>query len=173
MLTSPIPVLGNHSFVRAVIGVNVSLFLKADGSAWACGNSPVGDGTVNVYSSPVSVVGSHSFIDIAIANSVRYALKADGTLWAWGNSITGRTGSVANALVPTQMPGSASLSQIGPGIMRDSNGKAYVTGNPLNGGTIVPTTYSSPVAVVGFRCGGLSTHNLFPYKNRVPGSIMV
>ena len=62
--SSPVLVVGNHSFVEIEAGEYHSFARKADGSVWAWGDADygqLGDNTRNVKSSPVLVVGNHSF----------------------------------------------------------------------------------------------------------------
>ena len=100
--SSPVAVIGNHSFCRITGGANAggtggfTLALKADGTAWAWGNNIVGQlgtGDTTSYSSPVAIIGNHSFIKILSSRSSTggqsFALKADGSLWSWGGENPG------------------------------------------------------------------------------------
>ena len=87
--SSPISVVGDHSFIKIASADAHTIALKADGSLWGWGENllgNLGDGTSTNKSSPVSVVGNHSFIDISAAFRTSHALKSDGTVWSWGTN---------------------------------------------------------------------------------------
>lgn len=93
--SSPVLVVGNHSFIDIISGSNHTIALKADGSIWCWGLNnygQLGDNTTTNRSSPVSVIGGHSFISLGIGYYHSLALKADGTLWTWGYNGTGELG---------------------------------------------------------------------------------
>lgn len=90
--SSPVAVIGGHSFIQVAAGSAVSAALKADGSAWTWGVNAVGqlgDGTIVPKSSPVPVIGGHSFLQIEAAGSTMAALKVDGSIWTWGSNSSG------------------------------------------------------------------------------------
>jgi alpha-tubulin suppressor-like RCC1 family protein len=73
--SSPVSVVGGHSFVDAGGGGSWRIGLKSDGSAWTWGvnGSDAGslaDGTLLDRSSPVSVVGGHAFTLISTQDGV-------------------------------------------------------------------------------------------------------
>ena len=88
--SSPVLVVGSHSFKRVGGGETCCFALKADGTLWAWGINQygvLGTGNTTSYSSPVQVIGGHSFVDIvpsALTNNG--AIKADGSLWMWGRN---------------------------------------------------------------------------------------
>ena len=62
--SSPVLVVGNHSFVEVSAGGYHTTARKADGSTWTWGynsDGQLGDNTIDNKSSPVLVVGNHSF----------------------------------------------------------------------------------------------------------------
>ena len=63
--SSPVSVMGNHSFIQVFAGTSYCLALKDNGEVWAWGRNSIygclGDGTVSSKSSPVLVIGSHTF----------------------------------------------------------------------------------------------------------------
>jgi len=93
--SSPVLVVGSHSFINIACEYQYSLGLKADGTAWAWGYNSEGElgcNDSNPRSSPVLVVGGHSFVNIAGGYSHLFGLKVDGTLWAWGTNTYGQLG---------------------------------------------------------------------------------
>jgi len=103
--SSPIAVIGGHSFVQMSAGTSTSIALKSDGSAWCWGSGTsgqLGDNTTVNKSSPVAVVGGHLFTQVTGGFNVSTALKADGSVWTWGNSGTGNQGD--NTIVAKSSP---------------------------------------------------------------------
>ena len=94
--SSPISVIGAHSFVEAHVGNDHVTARKTDGSAWGWGwgiAGTLGQGTLTVSrSSPVSVIGDHSFVEVKAGSQHSYGRKSDGTVWAWGVGDTGAIG---------------------------------------------------------------------------------
>src|SRR6185295_1957546 len=66
--SSPVSVVGAHSFIKIRSGEQHTIGLKADGTVWSWGlgsSGKLGQGSTIVNrSSPVSLVGGHLFIDI-------------------------------------------------------------------------------------------------------------
>ena len=116
-VSSPVPVVGGHSFIQ-VVGLRfAAAALKADGSVWSWGTNSfgeLGDGTTVLKSSPVQVIGGHIFIRIASTGQSTTALKADGTLWSWGVNSFGQLGdnTTASKSSPVIMTG-ANLFEAG------------------------------------------------------------
>lgn len=165
--SSPISVVGDHSFTEIQVGAFHTLAVKESGDAWAwgsnidgeLGNDDSGDGFFNVNgrSSPVSVVGDHSFANVAAGEAASYALKEDGTLWSWGFNGTGQLGhdNATRRSSPVSVVGDHSFVQISGGssiaAARKSDGTAWMWGDNSTGSIGDNTTdnRSSPVSVVG------------------------
>ena len=65
--SSPVAIIGNHSFSQISCGNYHSAGLKSDGSLWTWGRNDLGQletGNIVSYSSPVAVIGSHSFSQV-------------------------------------------------------------------------------------------------------------
>ena len=100
----PIQVMSNASSpminVKSIsVGGNNTLFLKNDGTVWACGSNSgnLGNGTTNSSSYPVQIKINYSqylteIISISAGFSTTYALKNDGTVWACGSNYSGEIG---------------------------------------------------------------------------------
>ena len=159
--SSPVAVVGNHSFLYTSLGYTHSLMLKDNGQVWSCGRSAYGElgyGAANTSrSSPVLVVGSHSFIEINAGLNTSMALKANGEAWCWGYGGYGTMGnnSTSNRNVPVKVVGSHSFTEIATSNYahygKKANGEVWAWGynnyGKLGDGTI--TNRSSPVLVVG------------------------
>jgi len=176
--SSPVLVVGNHSFTEISCGADHMMALKSDGMAWGWGNNNKGSlGTNNVIprSSPVPVVGSHSFITICAGHEASYGLKANGQVWSWGDNEYGQLGDNTNTnrSSPVLVVGNHSFISIACHHFSDlygskmaaalkSNGQVWTWGTNYYGelGNDTLTNASSPVLVVGNHsfikvvCGG-------------------
>jgi alpha-tubulin suppressor-like RCC1 family protein len=162
--SSPIAVVGAHSFLYVSSGARNCFGTKADGTCWAWGNNQtagLGDGTLTNRSSPVQIVGNHSFLIIKgggnTTNNFTGGLKADGTLWMWGINAFGQLGdnSVTQRTSPVAVVGAHSFIDFCCGGFSTfglkANGQVWVWGCNSYGelGTNNRTSFSSPVQVVG------------------------
>lgn len=184
--SSPVVLVGNHSFIDFAVSIGVKCGLKADGSVWTLGNNQfgvLGTGDVTNQTSPVQVIGNHSFIKVTIGSRIEEgsysfantcaALKADGSVWTWGYGIGLGDGTTTAKSSPVQIIGNHSFIDIiggagsrnGPffcGLKSDGSLWGWGgngTGQLATGNT---NTYSSPVSVIGNHSfislhGGLST----------------
>jgi alpha-tubulin suppressor-like RCC1 family protein len=103
--SSPVQVVGGHSFTEIAAGFGHSLALKANGEVWSWGlngQGQLGDNSTVGKSSPIQVVGGHSFTKAAAGGSHSLALKANGEVWAWGNNSAGQLGE--NNIDPKSSP---------------------------------------------------------------------
>ena len=159
--SSPVLVVGNHSFLTACT-YDHGLARKEDGSIWSWGLNQygaLGNNTTTDTSSPVAVVGGHSFIEIGGAGgSHSIARKADGSCWAWGEGGAGRLGLgylTGHRSSPTLVIGNHSFVEISVGyefnIARKADGSCWGWGDNTYGqvGDEAGTDRSSPTLVVG------------------------
>jgi len=163
--SSPVAVVGNHSFVDIRCGGgSYMIALKADGSIWSWGNNTAGQlGTNNTtsYSSPVAVVGNHSFVQISACTTAS-GLKEDGSVWIWGDGNYGSLGNNTTASVssPVAVIGGHVFTGLFSGFYYNggikSTGAVWMWGINSFGrlGDNSTTTRSSPVAVVGSHAFG-------------------
>jgi len=160
--SSPVSVVGAHSFAKIAGGSTHSLGLKSsDGTLWAWGlntSGQLGDNTLTNRSSPTSVVGAHSFTTIAGGITHSAALKSDGTAWVWGAAANGQIGdnqTATNRSSPTSVVGAHSFTKIFCGNTRTvalkADGTIWGWGLNTSGqiGDNTATNKSSPVLVIG------------------------
>ena len=158
-VTSPVSVLGGHSFVDVAAGLSTSLGLKIDGSAWAWGLNnagQLGDETMLSKSSPNSVVGNHSFVKAVMSVSHSGGLKIDGSLWMWGLGTEGSLGNntADNLSSPNAVIGSHSFIDVAVGyqytLARKADGTIWGWGTNARGqiGDHTATSRSSPVLMM-------------------------
>lgn len=159
--SSPVSVIGNHTFARLANGCGTDDVnaLKVDGSGWSWGRNNTGqcgDGTTTSRSSPVSVIGGHVFDYIVTGVKSTHGLKSDGTAWGWGANTTGSIGdnSITNRSSPVSIVGNHSWVQVSGGsvsLFLKADGSAWASG-PTTLGNLGDNTNvdrSSPVSVVG------------------------
>ena len=160
--SSPVSVVGGHTFIDIGGMDGAAIGLKANGEIWGWGNGSSGNlGFPNSnlnYSSPVLVTSGYKTINSTNTFSSVATKTSDGTVWSWGSSTLhdatlGYPSSVVNW--PQSLPGAISFKQIsvsqgGVGV-RGSDGSAWAWGlnsfGQLGDNTI--TTKSSPVSVLG------------------------
>jgi alpha-tubulin suppressor-like RCC1 family protein len=159
--SSPVSVVGTHSFALIAAGGSNLMALKPDGTAWAWGQNTsgqIGDNTTVNKSSPVSIVGTHSFIQIEAGTSRTGGLKANGSVWMWGGNVAaGNLGDDTNVdkSSPVSVVGTHSFIKLvvnTHSIGLKSDGTAWAwglgTSGQLGQGTVA-VNRSSPVSVIG------------------------
>lgn len=168
--SSPVVVVGNHSFIDFAVGKGIKCALKADGSLWCWGNNQygtLGTGDLVNKTSPVQVIGNHSFIKVAIGGrhegfyyNTCAALKADGSVWTWGYGTGLGDGILGTKSSPVQVIGNHSFIEIMGGVGGSSgpyfcglkaNGSIWGWGGNGTGqlGTGDISNRSSPTVVIG------------------------
>jgi alpha-tubulin suppressor-like RCC1 family protein len=100
--SSPVSVVGSFTDWCAVAGgVNHSLGIRTNGTAWAWGSNSqgrLGDGTTTGRSSPVSVVGGFTdWCDVSASGYHSIGIRTNGTAWAWGRGTNGQLGDGTTA----------------------------------------------------------------------------
>jgi alpha-tubulin suppressor-like RCC1 family protein len=164
--SSPVAVVGNHSFTQIYVGLSEENYgsylgwtcaLKVDGSVWTWGYGG-SYGQVQNSSSPVIVVGNHSFIKIAANTGFHViGLKSNGSAWVWGSNVYGELGdnTKQNRDSPVTVVGNHSFVQIVASqwlsAALKADGAAWTWGYNVDGqlGNNDTQNSSSPVLVVG------------------------
>jgi len=159
--SSPVSVVGGHSFTQISCGTDYTLGLKADGSVWGWGlntTGQLGDLSLTSKSSPVSLQGGLSFTKVLAGGTFAAGLQASGQVWCWGNGSTGRLGNNTTTTTssPVSITGGYSFIDIAIGdhhtLGLTSTGVIWAWGvNGLHGalGNNSVTAASSPVSVSG------------------------
>jgi len=86
-ITTPVQVSGLRGITAIAGGEHHSLFLKNDGTVWACGQNyfgQLGDSSTTDRTTPVQVSGLTGITAIAAGGAHSLFLKNDGTAWACG-----------------------------------------------------------------------------------------
>lgn len=158
--SSPISVIGNHSFIQISAGGIHTVALKENGSIWAWGGNTVGQlGTGNTisYSSPVMVMSEQNFKAVEAGNSFTAALTNDGSVYTWGDGTYGAIGNnnIQNKSTPTLIIGNHSFISISVGSYftrgLKKDGSTWAWGYNANGrlGNGTTNHQSSPVSTIG------------------------
>jgi alpha-tubulin suppressor-like RCC1 family protein len=126
---APVPVHGlGPAPVKQVVkdSTGPALVLLTDGTVWAAGPAPLGNGATGYSSTFVQVTALSGVDEIAVStlndgangDSTIYALRDDGTVWAWGYGVDGELGdgSTADAAKPVQVTGLTGVTSIAAGM---------------------------------------------------------
>jgi alpha-tubulin suppressor-like RCC1 family protein len=158
--SSPVQVVGSHSFSQIFTGYQCSVALKENGQVWCWGANAygqLGSNNITSYNSPVLVVGAHSFVRLMGGSQNFYGTKDTNIVWAWGRNDLGQLGdgTILNRSSPVLIIGNHSFSEIRTSgyhcLALKDDGQAWAWGANSWGqlGTGSLTAYSSPVQVIG------------------------
>ena len=160
--TSPTQVVGLTNVIAISAGKSNtchSLFLKSDGTVWACGrngNGQLGDGTTTNRFAPVQVQNLTNITQVKAGAIHSLFLKADGTVWGCGANQFGQlgTGAIsADVLTPIAASQVSNISEIAAAndfsLFLQSNGTVLACGKNTNGnlGDGTMTNATTPVNV--------------------------
>ena len=171
-------------------GNEFSLYLKNDGSAWACGNNgsgTLGDGTTNDRDKPVQVSMVSDITAITAGGNHALYLKNDGSVWACGDNYYGQLGDGTTTVrhSPVQLSGLSDIIAIAGGsehtlLMKNDN-SIWACGSNYSGqlGDGTNTDRLNPVQIDA-HCGsaGIEEANqrfssLSVYPNPAKNSIII
>lgn len=117
---TPQTTLGISGVSRVAGGGDHSLFLKSNGTVWACGlnsSGQLGDGTVVDKLKPVQTLGITTAVQVAAGAEHSYALLKDGAVLAWGRNDSNELGdgTSVNKNAPAPVIGLSQIVQIASG----------------------------------------------------------
>lgn len=182
----PIQVSGLSSIISISAGGGTtgghSLFLKNDGTVWACGQNvygQLGDGTTTDKLVPDQVDGLSGITSISAGSGGHSLfLKNDGTVWACGYNSSGQLGNGTNSynpnVTPTKVNGLTNITAIEAGmtfsLFLENNGAVWACGYNLDGqlGDGSHTHRHTPVQI-DIQCGNVSVEEV---DNQIPSLIV-
>jgi len=164
--SSPVAVLGGHTFTAVTNGVDHTCALAAGGAAWCWGrgsSGQLGNGSADGSSVPVAVSGNLSFTSLSAGIMHTCGSTSGGAAYCWGYNAAGElgNGTTTGSNLPVQVSGSHAFASVSAGTNFDeaTNGShscGVTTGGALfcwgyNGfgqlGDGTTTSGSTPVAV--------------------------
>ena len=166
----PVQVAGITGITAIAAGEDFSLFLKNDGTVWACGRNfagQLGDGTTTNRPTPVQVSELSDITAIAAGSKHSLFLKSDGTVWACGQNNTGQLGdqSYDNRYTAVQVTGLEGITAISAGslfsfflkndgfVWACGSNNSGVLGNGTTNPTYVPVQVSDINGVTAVAAG--------------------
>ena len=137
-----------------------SLFLKNNGTVWACGlndSGELGDGTTTQRLTPVQVSGLTGITAVAAGWNHSLFLKNDGTVWACGYNLYGQlgVGTTINKSTPVQVSGLNGITAVAAGfwysLFLKNDGTVWACGHNAQGqlGDGTTISKSTPMQVSG------------------------
>lgn len=139
-----VQVKGLSGIIAVAGGGFHSLFLRNDGTVWACGQNNVGqlgDSTTINKLIPVQITSLTGITAISAGWYHSLFLKNDGTVWVCGENNSGQLGigdsSVNNVIKPVQISGLSNIVAISSGTYHNfflkNDGTVWACGNNGNG----------------------------------------
>ena len=139
---TPVMINGLSNVKAISAGGLHSLFLKNDGTVWACGYNSSGQAGINGYSvvnTPMQITSLSNIVAVEAGYYHSLFLKNDGTVWACGSNFKGQLGdgTVSSSTVPVQVSSLSNITVIAAGEMHSmflkNDGTVWVCGSNGNG----------------------------------------
>jgi len=181
--TTPVQVVGITNSTQVAGGGEHSLFVRGDGTAWACGlnaSGQLGNGNTTNTNTPIQVNGLTGIIQAAAGAEYSLFLKSDGTVWAAGRNQYGQLGdgTAIDRWTPVQVVASWSTETIiraeaarEHSIFLTTTGAVWATGRnnygQLGNGVFNMTNSTSPVRAVPV-CTALVTDVIHNENDNTP-----
>ncbi|MCE9540027.1 MAG: T9SS type A sorting domain-containing protein [Bacteroidetes bacterium] len=169
--STPVLVNSLNSINSIVGGEGHSLFLKNDGTVWACGDNyygRLGDGTNVDKPTPIQVNSLSGIIAISAGYEHSLFLKNDGSVWACGfnDFLQLGDGTTSNRYIPVQVSSLSGIIAISAGYQHSlflkNDGTVWACGanqsGELGDGTTIarsiPVQVSSLIGITAISAGG-------------------
>lgn len=166
-MTSPVPVLGGHTFVQLTASRVSTCALTEDGTAYCWGYNnlgQLGNGTTDNADVPTPVAGGLKFKQISAGRFHTCGVTIDNKAYCWGSPGNGRLGNGViggdSIKEPAPVQGSYEFSHIAAGNTHTCaltpEGKAYCWGGNSFGRLGIGKTDNQPIPVPTEVAGGHS-----------------
>jgi alpha-tubulin suppressor-like RCC1 family protein len=143
----PVTVLALSGISKIDAGWSYSLFLKNDGTVWACGSNDSGQlgiGNTTDQSTPVTIPALSGITQISSGPNSLHSLflKSDGSVWVCGHNGCGQfgMGNTTNSSTPLQNTGLTNVAYIAAGecysLFVKTDGTGMAAGGNASGGQL-------------------------------------
>ena len=139
--TSPVQISGLSNIIAIAAGSDHSLFLKSNGTVWACGRNlegQLGIGGNDSTGTPTQVPGLSAISAIGAGQFCSYFVKSDGSVMACGWNGAGQLGNGSYTSVNTvvEVTGLTGITEISGGYVHTlflkNDGTVWAAGNNSN-----------------------------------------
>jgi alpha-tubulin suppressor-like RCC1 family protein len=159
--TTPVPVLGGHTFAAVSGGEDHTCALTTSGVAYCWGSNftgMLGDGTTTDRTTPVLVSGGLTFAAVSAGAFHTCGVTTSGVAYCWGSNSSGQLGdgtTTFSRTTPVLVLGGLTFAAVSAGEFHScgvtTSGAAYCWGSNFHGrlGDGTTTSRLSPVPVSG------------------------